>query len=135
MVKNISETQLWALFVARLLLIGLFVGSVFGKITGFTSQAQFIGSIYSIGSISFLPEIMLVVAIILELIGVVSLALGYKIRIGAIALIIFTIAATLMVHIGEGELNAFLKNLGIIGGLIALMLHSTPGKFALDNKN
>lgn len=129
MVKNKNKaTCEWAILIARLALVAPFVVSVFGKITGFSGQAQWIGSMYPI------PEILLVVAILLELTGVISLILGYKVKYGTSALIIFTALATLMFHIGDGQLMNFLKNTAIIGGLITLIALNKSGKLALDNK-
>ncbi|MEC8220645.1 MAG: DoxX family protein, partial [Nanoarchaeota archaeon] len=63
-----------------------------------------------------------------------SLILGYKLKEGAYLLALYTFLATIMFHVGEGQLGAFLKNLAIIGGLIALA-QLPSGKFSLDSKN
>jgi len=73
--------------------------------------------------------------IIFQLLGSLSLLLGYKIKIGALLLIIFLIPATLMFHnfVVDGEqLNAFLKNVGLIGGLL-MMIYTGAGAVSLDN--
>ena len=116
----------WSVFIARLALVAPFILSVFGKITGFTGQAQWVGQTYPV------PELLLVIGIILEVVGIISLVLGYKVKWGAYTLMLFTGLATLMFHIGEPQ--AFLKNIALIGGLIALVNLSSSGKLALDNK-
>lgn len=115
--------------IARLFLVSVFVFSLFGKLTNFSGNSAFIGA----SGFPF-PEVLLLVAILLELVGVVSLVLGYKTMLGAKALVVFTVLATLMFHIGAGEEVALLKNLGLIGGLLLLMV-TGPGKYSLDHKN
>lgn len=74
------------------------------------------------------------VAIGLELIGAVLILLGFKIRVGAVLLMLFLIPVTLMMHpfwfnIGgelKQELSIFLKNLSLIGAL--LYISSTPNQ-------
>ena len=77
------------------------------------------------------PELLVIGSIILLTIGVVSITLGYYTKIGVSALLLFLIAATVMFHIGEGELQNFIENLALIGGVILLGLHG-PGKYSID---
>lgn len=121
-----SSLDDWCMLVARIFLIAPFVMSMFGKLFDFGGNAAWIGSAgYP------LPELLLLVAIILEVVGVVSVALGYKMKIGAAALILFTVLATLMFHIGPGEEINLLKNMAIVGGLL-LLTKVSPGKIALN---
>lgn len=111
---------------ARMMFVVLFLVSVFPKIFDFSSQASWIWT----QGITFMPKFLLVLAIIFELVGIILLFLGYKMRIGAWSLIIFTVVATFLLHIGDDQLMAFLKNFAITGGLLALsLLH--PGKVSL----
>lgn len=113
------------MLVARLLLASVFVLSVIGKLTGFSGQVAWVGSMYPI------PEVLLVCAIVLELVGVVTLITGWHIKWGCYALILFVVAANLMFHLDfSTQLNTFLKNLGLIGGLM-LLSASKPGKYSL----
>jgi putative oxidoreductase len=79
-------------------------------------------------------------AIAVELGGGVALLLGLFARQAAVALILFTIAATLMFHnfwtapeaqVVQQTIN-FLKNLGLIGAL-ALIAYRGAGKYALGS--
>ena len=68
--------------------------------------------------------VFLVGAIALEILGGLSVLLGIKTRWGAAMLIIFLIPATLIFHTDLGteiEQAMFLKNLGILGGLLMLI--------------
>lgn len=113
--------------VARLFLAGIFAASFMGKLFGFSAQAAWIG-----GAGFPMPEVLLVIAMVLEAIGVISLVSGCRVHIGAAALILFTLAATFMFHLGAAEMTNFLKNLAIIGGLMLLAMKG-PGKYALKH--
>ena len=68
--------------------------------------------------------VFLVGAIALEILGGLSVLLGIKTRWGAGMLIVFLIPATLIFHTNLGteiEQAMFLKNLGILGGLLMLI--------------
>jgi putative oxidoreductase len=80
------------------------------------------------------PSLMLACAIILKIGGGILLLTGQKIQLGAVALIVFMIPATLLFHNFwaapaaeyQNQLIQFLKNLAIIGGL--LMVLAPPKK-------
>lgn len=79
-------------------------------------------------------DLFLVVAIVFEIVGGLSLLLGYKACWGAIALIIFLIPATLIFHTqfsDQTQVVMFMKNLTIIGGLL-MVAHFGPGPLSLD---
>lgn len=79
------------------------------------------------------PGILLPAVILIEILGGLSLALGIKARWAAIALAGFTLIAGALFHADFGnqnELNHFLKNLAIIGGLLMVVLHGA-GKWRL----
>ena len=68
--------------------------------------------------------VFLVGAIALEILGGLSVLLGIKTRWGAAMLIVFLIPATLIFHTDLGteiEQAMFLKNLGILSGLLMLI--------------
>ncbi|MGC8915448.1 MAG: DoxX family protein [Thermoanaerobaculum sp.] len=80
-------------------------------------------------------------ALVFELVGGLSVLLGFKARMGAILLIIFIVPATLIFHnfwTLEGmerqiQMMMFMKNLAILGGLL-LVLGLGPGPASLDEK-
>ncbi|HYD39523.1 MAG TPA: DoxX family membrane protein [Anaeromyxobacter sp.] len=86
-----------------------------------------------------MPEVLLAVAIGLELAGGLSLLLGWKTRLGAVALLAFLVPVTLVFHAfwampagqAQQEMIQFLKNLSIAGGVVAI-LAAGPGALSLD---
>jgi putative oxidoreductase len=124
------------LLVARLLATPLFIYSGIGKILAFGATAARLpggeggfGSFMAAGSIA------------IELGCSLALILGIYTRCAALALIVFTIIATLMFHnfwasppaaVTAQTIN-FLKNLGLIG-LFAVIAAFGPGAYALRKK-
>lgn len=81
-----------------------------------------------------LTALLLVVAIIIELAGSISLFLGYKARLGAWILVIFMIPTTLIFHTNFADQNQmihFMKNLSMTGGLLYVATFGT-GELSLD---
>jgi len=109
------------LFVGRLLLSALFIVSGIWKITHFATTTAYFNRIGMP-----VAEAMSVLAIVVELGGGILLAIGWRRRYLAWFLAGFVVVATAMGHrFWEtdpsrlfGELNNFLKNLAIIGGLL-----------------
>jgi len=85
--------------------------------------------------------IFLVAAIVIEIGGSLSVILGYKARWGAVALIVFTIPASVIFHNFwalkgmDQVLNMamFMKNFSIIGGLL-LVVAFGAGQLSMDNR-
>jgi putative oxidoreductase len=88
-------------------------------------------------AIPFSP-VLLLVAALFELLGGLSLLLGFKEKLGALLLILFLIPSTIIMHqfwfvegsARELQIVHFLKNIAIMGGLI---LFSLPGAEPLKN--
>lgn len=102
------------MFLGRLFLSANFLVSGFFKI--FYSEAP--------EGVKMIP-ILLVVAGIVELVGALSLILGFKTRAGAILLILYLIPIMVVLHHWDTSLIAdmaarklFLNHLAIIGGLL-----------------
>ena len=124
------------LLAARLLVTPLFIYSGIGKILAFSVTASRLpggeggfGSFLAAGSI------------VIELGASLALILGIWTRCAALALIAFTVLATLMFHnfwaspaaaVTAQTVN-FLKNLGLIG-LFAMIAAFGPGAYALRRK-
>lgn len=124
-----KEVSKYIPLVGRIFLALIFLLSAFNKITGFNGTLGFMQS----AGIPF-TALALVIAIALELGGSVSLILGLKAKWGAWALIIFTIPVTLIFHnilIDSSQINQFMKNLAIIGGLLLVTAYGS-GPFSLD---
>lgn len=121
---------------ARVLLALLFVPAGFSKIAGFAGTAGYIGSMGLP-----LPELGAVIAIVVELGFGLALLVGFQTRIAALVIAVFTVAAGVIFHAywsvpaEQVMINQimFMKNIGIAGGLLALVAFG-PGKLSLDAK-
>ena len=81
-----------------------------------------------------IANLLLVGAVVFELLGAVSLLLGYRVRIGSILLILFLIPASLVFHnpvADPSQIIDFLKNVGLIGGLL-MLIYAGPGALSID---
>ncbi len=82
-----------------------------------------------------IPNILLIFTIVFQLLGGLSLLLGYKIKIGSILLILFLIPASLVFHnflSDPSQINDFLKNIGLIGGLL-MTIYTGAGALSIDS--
>ncbi|MBV6625880.1 MAG: DoxX family protein [Rivularia sp. (in: Bacteria)] len=80
------------------------------------------------------PQLLLIGNIFCTLVGGLSILFGFKARIGAILLIIFLVPTTLVFHnplTNPDELNAFLKNFGLVGAMLLIYYYGT-GPVSLD---
>ncbi len=118
-----------ASLIGRILLVLIFVNSGVGKIGNFTGTAQYMAS----AGMPIAP-FFLVGAIFFELVGSITVILGYFTRFGALLLIIFLIPTTLIFHnifADPKMMIHFMKNVSMFGGLLVL-LSSGGGRFSLD---
>lgn len=124
-----NQYQPWGLLAGRILLAHIFVLSGYGKIVGFAGTAKFMAS-------KGMPmvEVLAVGAIIIELIGGLMLAVGWKARWAAWAIFLFVLAATYVFHpvwADPGQAIQFQKNLAVMGGMLYVAFMG-PGKLSLD---
>ncbi len=115
---------------ARICLCLVFLKAGIGKIFGFAGTATMMAN----QGLPF-PELLLVFTIAFQLIGSLSLILGYKVKIGSLLLILFLIPATLVFHnplMDPEQINAFLKNVGLMGGLM-MVIYAGAGTLAIDS--
>jgi putative oxidoreductase len=117
-------------FAGRLL-IGLpFAMSGVGKLAATGPTKQMIAA----AGLPF-PALALAIAIVVELGGGLALLAGYRTRIVAAVLAVFSIAAALSFHANFADQNQmihFLKNVMITGGLFQIMAFGA-GAFSVDN--
>ena len=122
--------------IGRVLLAALFVPAGFGKLMGFAGT---VGYISSVGAP--LPQVAAVIAIVVELGLGLLLLVGFKTRVSAIVLAIFTVAAAVMFHnywgmpADKAFVNQlmFFKNIAVTGGLLAFVAFGA-GRFSIDKK-
>ncbi len=114
----------------RILIALLFVPAGFGKIAGFQGTAGYIASVGLP-----LPQVGVALAIVVELgLGLLLLA-GYRTRLSALVLAVFTVVAGVIFHnywaapadqVMMQQIN-FYKNLAISGGLLAFVAFGAGG--------
>lgn len=136
--SNISVTSTAAasgnspvILVARILISILFILAGFGKLTAISATAGWFGSIGLP-----MPTVTTVVVGLVELLGGISVLVGFQTRIAAIVLAVFTLAATAVAHLDFSQAgNALMlqKNLGITGGLLLLAVLGA-GAYSIDGR-
>lgn len=131
-----TPTHDLAALVGRILMALLFVPAGFQKLTGFGDT---VGYIASVGLP--LPAVAAVIAIVVELgVGLAFLA-GFKTRWAALALALFTLAASFGFHnfwslpADQVMVNQlmFFKNIAVAGGLLAFAAFGA-GRFSIDRR-
>ncbi len=123
-----------AALLGRIGLSAIFLLSGVNKITNWEGTVQYMQS----KDLPMVP-LLLAGAIVFELVGGLSVLVGYKGRLGAVLLILFLIPATVLFHnfwALEGEqqqlqMIMFLKNLAILGGLLLVVAHGS-GPWSVD---
>ena len=127
--------RMYGPLVGRVFLVLIFIIAGFGKIgPGFESTVGYIQA-YNMPA----PQIMAVLAIIIELGAGIMVAVGWKARWGAAALFIFTLVASFVFHAFwavpadqvQMQRIMFLKNLSMMGGLLYVIVYGS-GPFSLD---
>ncbi|EHP38514.1 DoxX family protein [Cupriavidus basilensis OR16] len=91
-----------------------------------------IGYIQSVGLP--LPQVALAIAIAVELVGGIALVLGYRTRVVAAILAVFSVATALAFHANLADQNQFIhffKNIAMAGGLLQIVVYGA-GRFSLD---
>lgn len=126
----------YAPLAARILLAQLFIISGIGKLGHFAATAAYMASVG-------LPaaKALLVLTIALEIGGGVLLIVGWQARWVAAAFCAFTLLATFIFHPFWNtepagvttQLNNFMKNLAVIGGMLYVMAYGA-GPLSLDRR-
>jgi putative oxidoreductase len=119
----------FAVLIGRILLVLIFLKSGVGKIENFQGTAQYMAS-------NGMPytNFFLVGAIFFELVGSITVILGYFARFGALLLLIFLIPTTLIFHnifVDPKMMIQFIKNVSMFGGILVLLAVG-PGRLSLD---
>jgi putative oxidoreductase len=116
--------------IGRILLVLIFLQSGIGKIGNFEGTAKYMAG-YGMPYTTF----FLLGAIFFELVGSITVILGYFTRLGALLLVIFLIPTTLIFHTNFADpmqkIN-FMKNVSMFGGCL-LLLMAGAGRFSLDS--
>lgn len=120
-----------------LALVGRITLAVIFVFFGFTKIGTFAGMVaYAAASGVPFPELAIVVAIIVELLGGLMIVVGYKTKWAALAIALFLIPVTYFFHRNFADpvnMTMFWKNASIFGGMLVLAAHGA-GKYSLDAK-
>jgi len=134
--SSTTPTQDGLALLGRIFLAALFIPAGFGKIAGFAGTAGYIASVGLP-----LPQVGAALAIVVELGLGILLLVGFKTRLAALLIALFTLAAALFFHnywsmpADKVMINQlmFWKNIAIAGGLLAFTAFG-PGRFSVDRK-
>ncbi|AIS12196.1 DoxX family protein [Pseudomonas chlororaphis] len=124
-----SNTNASISLIGRVLLSAIFILSGFSKIA---APAAMVGYIQSVG-LPF-PQLALGIAIAVELGGGLLLIAGYRTRLVALGLAVFSVVTALAFHNNLGDQNQFIhffKNIAMAGGLLQVVAFGA-GRFSLD---
>jgi putative oxidoreductase len=124
--------------ISRLLISAIFVQGALGKILGWSGQAAYMQSHQL--PVQWIPA-MLGVALVIEAGGVLCLLVGWKARAAAFVMFLYLGIVSVLLHnfwalpgaSAGGTQTQFLKNVGIMGGLLMIAAFG-PGKWSLDRE-
>ena len=122
--------------IGRVLLALMFVMAGFSKLGNISGTAGYIAS----GGLPF-PALLAVLVGLLELLGGLALAVGFKARWAALALGVFTLLASVLFHkfwavAPEQQMVQqllFMKNLAVAGGMFVVAALGA-GPLSIDNR-
>ena len=129
--NNIEKTFPALPMIGRLMMAAIFLVNGFAKAAAPQITISYIASV----GLPF-PTLGLAIAVAVEIIGGLLLALGYKTRITALVLAIFSVATSLVFHNAIGDQNQFIhlmKNIAMAGGLIQVVAFGA-GAFSIDSR-
>lgn len=121
--KNANE------LIARLFLGHIFILAGLSKIGGYDATS---GYMEAMG----VPSMLLPLVIAGEALGGLAIVLGFKTRLAALGLALFSIASALIFHSNfDDQMQSilFMKNISMAGGLLLLVQYGA-GALSLDKK-
>ena len=124
------------ILTARILLVILYVKFGMGKVTSFAATAD-----YMAAADLPAPQLMTAIAVAMELVVGLAIAVGYYTRPLALALAIYTLLAAVIGHpywnmagaMEHDSMINFYKNISIVGGLLLLIV-AGPGRYSIDKR-
>ena len=122
---------------ARVLMAALFLPAGLEKLTGFPGTVQYIASVGLP-----LPQAAAAIALVVEIVGGIALIVGYRTRVAAAVLAVFTLAASVLFHNfwaapADQQMVMqllFTKNIAVVGGLLALVAWGA-GAWSVDARH
>lgn len=121
-----STIEKTADLIGRILLAAIFLQSGVAKIGGYGGTHAYMES-------SGVPGALLPAVIVVEVVGALALIVGYRTRLVALALAVFTLLAAVLFHRVPDQMQQimFMKNLAIAGGMLILTARGA-GTWSLD---
>jgi putative oxidoreductase len=115
--------------IGRIMISAIFLFSGINKIFNYNGT---VGWMEGFG----IPGILLIPAIIIEILFPLMVIIGYQTRIAAGGLLLFSLITAFIFHFdfsNQMQIIAFLKNVGLAGGMLFLVVHGAKD-FSLEKK-
>mgnify|MGYP006126256435 CR=1 FL=1 len=115
--------------IGRVLISSVFLFSGYNKIFSYVETATWMEG-FSI------PGFLLIPAIILEIFFPILIIVGYRVKLAATLLAIFSIATGVIFHLdfsNQMQIIQLLKNFGLAGGFLFIAVNG-PKEWAIDTK-
>ena len=115
--------------IGRIMISAIFLFSGINKILNYDGTVDWMVG-YGI------PGILLIPAIVIEILFPLMVIVGYKTRIAAGGLLIFSLLTAFIFHLdfsNQMQVIAFLKNVGLAGGMLFLVVHGAKD-FSMEKK-
>lgn len=123
-----------AALVGRALLCAIFIMAGVEKLGGFAGNVA-----YAQGAGLPMPQVAVAIALVIELAGGLMVLVGFKARVGALAIAVFSAVAAFSFHrywtmppAAQGtDFLFFWKDLGLAGGMLMIAAFG-PGRLSFD---
>tara|TARA_X000000368_G_scaffold406736_1_gene385395 strand:+ start:178 stop:564 length:387 start_codon:yes stop_codon:yes gene_type:complete len=115
--------------IGRIMVSAIFLFSGINKILNYDGT---VGWMEGYG----IPGVLLIPAIIIEIIFPILIIVGYQTRIAASGLLLFSLLTAFIFHLdfsNQMQVIAFLKNVGLAGGMLFLVVNGAKD-FSLEKK-
>ena len=115
--------------VARILISALFLINGVFKISNYDGTVDWMEGFG-------IPGILLIPAIVVEILFPLMIIVGYQTRIAAGSLLLFSLVTAFIFHLdfsNQMQIIAFLKNVGLAGGMLFLVVHGAKD-FSMEKK-
>jgi putative oxidoreductase len=125
-------THEWTPLIARILLSALFLASGFNKLFDFSGTVGYLET----SSLASFATLAAIGAIVAEIGGGALVLFGWKARLGANVLALYTVLTALVFHSNftdQAQQIQFMKNLAIAGGLL-YVAHFGAGPKSTDQR-